>query len=140
MTDELYDFQEFMERRKAASDAYVQGEMQPLSEIIARTLAATFFAPTGGSVQGASDVASRYASDVKVFERGSNFRFEVLQIAASDGIAYWVGFMRGEARMHGKPDPIPMDLRVTEIFRREHGEWKMVHRHADPLHERKPAR
>jgi ketosteroid isomerase-like protein len=58
-------------------------------------------------------------------------------MAASDSIAYWVGFMRGEARMRGQADAIPMNLRVTEVFRREDGEWKMVHRHADGLGESK---
>jgi len=25
----------------------------------------------------------------------------------------------------------PITLRVTHLYRREHGEWKIVHRHAD---------
>jgi ketosteroid isomerase-like protein len=28
-----------------------------------------------------------------------------------------------------------LGLRVTQVFRRKHGEWRLVHRHADPLTE-----
>jgi ketosteroid isomerase-like protein len=29
--------------------------------------------------------------------------------------------------------PRPWSLRVTQVYRREGGAWKVVHRHADPL-------
>ena len=135
MSNDLQDFQQFMKRREAASDAYVQGDAEPLSNVVARECLATFFPPRGGFTTGTKEVASRYESDADIFERGSHFEFEILQMAASDGIAYWAGFMKGEARMRGKADAVPMNLRVTEIFRRESGDWKMVHRHADSMAE-----
>jgi len=33
----------------------------------------------------------------------------------------------------GGGDLTPFDLRVTSVYRREDGEWKLVLRHADPL-------
>ena len=135
MDNDLQDFEQFMKRRQAASDAYVQGDPDPLNTIVATASPATFFPPAGGFTQGTTEVASRYTRDAAAFDPGSHFSFQILQMAAGDGVAYWVGFMRGEARMRGRAEAIPMNLRVTEVFRREAGEWKMVHRHADPLAE-----
>jgi ketosteroid isomerase-like protein len=27
----------------------------------------------------------------------------------------------------------PVSVRVTSVFRRENGDWKLLHRHADPI-------
>jgi hypothetical protein len=128
----LRDFERFMERREEAARAFVSGEAAPLGRIVARDLPATFFGPQGGYEQGPDHVYSVYQRDAARFSAGDT-NFEILQMAASDGIAYWVGFQRATACLEGSADPIPFNLRVTEVFRREGDEWKLVHRHADAL-------
>ena len=54
-------------------------------------------------------------------------------MGSSDGVAYWVGFQRATARLEGSSELVPFDVRVTEVFRCEDEEWKLVHRHADAM-------
>jgi ketosteroid isomerase-like protein len=133
MSDDLHDFEQFMKQRDDAARAYVSGDAGPLGRIVAHSSPATFFAPMGGYIQGADKVSTRYKRDAEAFERGSDSRFEVLHMAASDGIAYWTGFQRASARMRGQAEAVPFNLRITEVFRREGGSWKLIHRHADTL-------
>jgi len=124
-------FDEFLRRRRMAADSYVSGDPAPLGEIVARISPATFFGPRGGSVQGTPEVWERYERDAAAFGPVSENRLEVIDQGASGDIGYWVGFQRSTATVAG--NPVEFNLRITEIFRRENGEWKLVHRHADPL-------
>ncbi len=101
--------------------------------MVAQDSPATFFGPMGGYRQGAQEVWSQYEHDARSFESGAENQLEILHMAASDGLAYWVGFQRATAHVRGKAEAIPFNLRVTELFRREGDSWKLIHRHADPL-------
>lgn len=133
MSKDLQDFKRFMEQREAAAGAYVRGDAEPLGQMVARVSNASFFSPRGDYVTGADAVWSRYEEDAGAFDSGSDNRFEILDMGASDEIAYWVGLQRASAQLRGNPEPVEFNLRITEIFRREGDEWKLVHRHADQL-------
>lgn len=44
-------------------------------------------------------------------------------------IAFTAGYERTQASINGEPRQYV--LRVTQVYRREDGEWKVAHRHAD---------
>jgi ketosteroid isomerase-like protein len=46
-------------------------------------------------------------------------------------LAYTAGFEHTEATVNGEPRSYT--LRATQVYRREHGEWKVVHRHGDSV-------
>ena len=133
MNTDLHDFEKFMKQREDAAGAYVRGDAAPLGRIVTHSAPATFFGPQGGYRQGADEVSTTYTRDAASFAPGGDTHFEILDMAASDGIAYWVGFQHANVYMQGRSAAIPMTLRVTEVFRHEGDSWKMVHRHADAL-------
>jgi ketosteroid isomerase-like protein len=57
-------------------------------------------------------------------------RVDIVAAGVSGDLAYTVGFEHTAVSVDGVPVK-PYTLRVTHIYRREHGEWKIVHRHGD---------
>ena len=133
MNKDLHSFQQFMKEREEASRSFVNGDVAPLDTLSTHVSPATIFGPQGDCVSGANKVNAANAVGAKMFESGSDSSFEILQMGANDEMAYWAGMQRSTVQMKGNLNAIPMDLRVTEIFRLEDGEWKLVHRHADGL-------
>ena len=64
------------------------------------------------------------------FSNLTDYRFELVAAGASGDLAYTVGYEHITVSMDGGP-VAPLTLRVTHLYRREDGEWKIVHRHAD---------
>ncbi len=133
MKKDPHNFEQFMKQREDAASAYVRGDAHPLNRITTHDSPASYFAPEGDHVSGAKEVLSRYMNDAKALAPGGENSFETLQMEASEGMAYWVGIQRAVIFVQGSKSPVPVDLRVTEVFRREGHEWKLVHRHAETL-------
>jgi Domain of unknown function (DUF4440) len=132
MSNGPVEFGQFMKQREEAARGFVNGNASPLGRLVTHLPPATFFGPAGGVDQGPERVCAIYERDAARFQSGDS-TFEILQTGASDSLAYWVGIQRASARLDGNQEAIPMNLRVTEVFRREGRDWKLVHRHADVL-------
>lgn len=90
------------------------------------------------TVLGAAATAIGWGEIGPLFERlGSSFsnctsfQNEVIAAGASGDLAYIVAFEHTTASIGGAA-PEAYVLRVTTVFRREDGQWKVAHRHADP--------
>ena len=84
-------------------------------------------------VTGAKNVIRTNDRGAKGFVPGGSSKFKVLHLAADGGLAFWTGIQSAKVQLRDKPGKVTMNLRVTEVFRREKGAWKLIHRHADML-------
>jgi ketosteroid isomerase-like protein len=83
-------------------------------------------------VSGWPEVESLFDWLASNFSNGSVYELDVTAANVSGDLGYVAGAEHSTASVGGKA-PAAIALRVTLIFRREDGEWKEVHRHADPI-------
>ena len=82
--------------------------------------------------RGWSEVAPAFEFLASRFSNATACQYEVIGAGASGDLGYIVGYEHTTASVGGRPREA-YDLRVTTIFRRDDGAWKVVHRHADPM-------
>ena len=133
MNNDLHGFEQFMKQRESAASAYVSGDATAVGALLTQHAPSSFFGPMGGHIEGAKKVWTTHEHGAEQFQPSGKSKLEILHMGASDGIAYWVGLQNATVHIGKSAKPTPMSLRVTEVFRREEGEWKLIHRHADML-------
>jgi ketosteroid isomerase-like protein len=64
------------------------------------------------------------------FSNVSDYRYDVLVADVRGDMAYAIGYERFSGSIDGGPIKA-VTVRSTHVYRREDGEWKIVHRHGD---------
>ncbi len=126
------EFRQVMEQRRAANNAFVNGNARLLKEMASHRADVTVLGAFGGFEHGWAEVGSRYDWAASRFNSGI-FTSEIIATHVTPEMAYSVAIERSDVRFTGSDEPAQQVLRVTEIFRREDGAWRLMHRHADPL-------
>ncbi|MFN8474137.1 MAG: nuclear transport factor 2 family protein [Anaerolineae bacterium] len=129
--------QQLFERREVAGQAFFAGDPAPIFALWSRADDVTIFGGSGSAAKGWAAVKPRLEYGAAMF-KGGRGSIEPVVLGESGDLGYLVCVERGEARSPGSEESRPVALRVTEIFRREDGEWKIIHRHADVIVDRPP--
>ena len=133
------DVDQLIEQYQLALDEFVKGKPEPGKKLFSHREDVTLANPLGPPVRGweqVAEVVERAASNIR---DGEMVGFETVAKYVTPELAYVVWVERQKANVGAREDVTPFALRVTMIFRPEDGEWKVVHRHADPITTAQPA-
>jgi ketosteroid isomerase-like protein len=85
------------------------------------------------NVYGRHEVDEAFNFLERSFSDCTSYTFELQAYDVVGDMAFTAGLERTSACMDGQPRSYT--LRATQVYRRESGEWKVAHRHADTVTE-----
>ena len=128
---ELDDFLDGMLRAQIeAEEAIHNGDVAPRVALWSQNDPVTMFGAAVPCKSGWDELSPTFRWVGSRFSDCADHRFELVAAGVSGDLAYTVGFEHTTASVDGGPVE-PYTLRVTHVYRREAGKWKIVHRHGD---------
>jgi ketosteroid isomerase-like protein len=82
---------------------------------------------------GVGEVGALFHALERSFSDCTSYEVELVAADVLGDLAYTVGYERTSSTVDGQPRRYV--LRATQVYRREDGEWKVAHRHADTIEE-----
>jgi ketosteroid isomerase-like protein len=112
----------------AALNRMLNGDAGPVLEVWSHSSNVTAMHPIGGREVGWEQVRASWEQFAQLSSNAqANIRDRLIRVVGD--LAYEVVTEYGEGTVAGQS--VSYDHRVTNIYRREAGTWKMVHHHTD---------
>ena len=127
------DLEQLVEECHRALAVIITGDAEPWSAVFSRRDDVTLGNPFGPFVRGFDDVMATARSAAERYREGVITACDRIATYETPDLTCVVEVERFEAKVAGSSELAPIALRVTSLFRREDGTWKLAHRHADPI-------
>src|SRR3954470_10086598 len=139
--NEREDFRGMLARQAEAEEAIIYGDAELRMQLWSRRGPVSLVGAWGPNKTGWVELSRIFRWVASRLEHGtySDFRWDIEVADACGEMGYTVGFER--FNHHTEDGGVePITVRVTHVYRREDGEWKIVHRHGDlaPVDESPP--
>ena len=129
MASETEDFlTDMLPKQRDAEKAIHNGDAEPRLALWSRLDPVTLYGARL-SASGWAELEPVFREVASWFADAASYEFEVIAAGASGDLAYTVGYEHNEVTVDGAPRTYT--LRATHVYRRENGQWRIVHRHAD---------
>jgi len=128
--------QRLLDEGRRSTLAWMSGDSGPAAQGMIHDARFSIFGPFGGpSPAGWSDeFAARQAGAAKAFQGSVSSSVELVRSYVTADLVVLVLIERNEVQFAGHARPQPWVLRSTVVYQPDRdGQWKVVHRHADPL-------
>jgi ketosteroid isomerase-like protein len=129
ITDE--ELAELVQRTEEATSAWMRGEMDRYLSLTLHARGFTLMKPFGGTPARYEARAESIMAAASYFAGGES-ELELIETHAWGDTVVLVMIERQHGQVGGLPDQ-DWSLRVTQVYRRDGSDWRLVHRHADPL-------
>jgi len=112
----------------AALNRMANGDAGALADIWSHDAGVTTMHPIGGREVGWDQVNASFTQVAQAAAEGRIELSDQLVRVAGD-LAYELGNEKGSFKLAGRA--VSIDQRVTNVYRRQNGVWKLVHHHTD---------
>jgi ketosteroid isomerase-like protein len=119
-------------RQVETESSWHQGDLDARLSLWSTREPLTLFGAGGACRSGSDEVQQIFRSVVTQIVPCRSFDYDLIAAGVGAGLAYTVGYE------HTSFEPGPVQdytLRVTYLYLREDGDWRIIHRHGDYLHQ-----